>query len=875
MDSIFLGKEDFERIFKSHLKIETYPKSIETLFSSRLLSRIDYKPYYQRNYVWDKHKASYFIESILLGTEIPPLIFFNNGKHIEVIDGRQRFETIKRFKDGQFSLTKKGLSILKQLTKYTYDSLGNNQETREIIDIFLDAKIRIIEFEIVNKPKLDNLLEDKIKKEIFRRYNSGITPLKKFDIDNAIYVKDEISIYFKKFLKEDAEFADTMFKLFFFNEVKKNREPNIGKILQFIRKYLVLGQIPIIYYARGTNRVEILEKLYGKLVNESNESNSIEKVCDNFIEKVHIIKNIQKIFISKKYKHNRLVYECLLWSLMILEKEDVNISKLTEKQSIEEIGKKIYSNITKFLETESHYYSNIINRFLYISEIIGDLFEINLSTYVSANSQANRNIKKLRENEITDTITKLNELESLRITKPDPSRNSIDDIINFMGRRKFIIRPAYQREEVINLSKASAIIESILLGINLPPIFIFKRSDGISEVIDGQQRLLTILGYVGKEYLDEDGNRTNTKNLKFSLKGLNILKDLNKKKFDDLQINLQDKIWDFGLLIVEIEERLNPEFNPVDLFVRLNDKPYPIKENSFEMWNSWVDRDLIDKIKNNFEKHKDWFYIRAIKNDDGSRMENEELYTSLAYLEFQQNKDNDIWKYLYMYRQNKRINVRISYAREITKVLELASQNIDDKKDFANAIKNLESFISKLKLILLDKDIEDNEEKKQYFQSELNSIFKAQRDLKTFRRTRQDFYVLWYTISPINYRMVQYNRIEIKQEIQNIFNIFKKTNSENAKDVTLQNFKRLLNDFHEKYQQSPRKLKLTGSEKNKIIKQQNNIDPLSGAIMFIGDEVNSDHIKPIAIGGKDIRENIQVTHKSSNLSKGSKYQKDD
>ncbi|RID81948.1 DUF262 domain-containing protein [Mesobacillus zeae] len=47
-----------------------------------------YDPYYQRNYVWDADKASYFIESILLGTEIPPLVFFNTGKQIEVIDGR-------------------------------------------------------------------------------------------------------------------------------------------------------------------------------------------------------------------------------------------------------------------------------------------------------------------------------------------------------------------------------------------------------------------------------------------------------------------------------------------------------------------------------------------------------------------------------------------------------------------------------------------------------------------------------------------------------------------------------------------------------------------------------------------------------------------
>lgn len=131
-----------------------------------------------------------FIENILLGTEIPPLIFFNNGSAIEVIDGRQRFETIKRFKENQFSLTRNGLAALKQLSKTTYGSLQANEETKGIIDLFLDAKIRIIEFEIVNEPRLNSALEDKVKKEIFGRYNSGITPLKKSEIDNALYDAD-------------------------------------------------------------------------------------------------------------------------------------------------------------------------------------------------------------------------------------------------------------------------------------------------------------------------------------------------------------------------------------------------------------------------------------------------------------------------------------------------------------------------------------------------------------------------------------------------------------------------------------------------------------------------------------------------------------
>ena len=157
-----IRQETFEKIFKEHLKVETYSKSIDSLFSPRLKNKIDYKPYYQRNYVWDYNKGTYFIESILLGTEIPPLIFFDNNSGIEIIDGRQRFETIMRFMENKFALKPKGLQILSQLKNNSYDDLAKND--REIIDKFLDAKLRIIEFKLVNEPPLDKYLEDRIKK---------------------------------------------------------------------------------------------------------------------------------------------------------------------------------------------------------------------------------------------------------------------------------------------------------------------------------------------------------------------------------------------------------------------------------------------------------------------------------------------------------------------------------------------------------------------------------------------------------------------------------------------------------------------------------------------------------------------------------------
>ena len=178
-----LTEKNFIDIFKGSLKITPRTISIKTLLSDRNLRRINYKPYYQRNYVWDNVKQTFFIESVVLGTEIPPLILFKSGTTIEVIDGRQRFETLKRFIENDFSLTEKGLLSLPALAKQTYNKLSD-----EIKEIFWNSNIRIFEFEVIIG--IDATLEDKIKKEIFRRYNTGITSLTSVEVDAAKYDKD-------------------------------------------------------------------------------------------------------------------------------------------------------------------------------------------------------------------------------------------------------------------------------------------------------------------------------------------------------------------------------------------------------------------------------------------------------------------------------------------------------------------------------------------------------------------------------------------------------------------------------------------------------------------------------------------------------------
>ncbi|HFZ6229333.1 TPA: HNH endonuclease family protein [Clostridioides difficile] len=850
-NKVKLQSEEIEEVFKNHLKIESKVMSIETLLGNvRMRRKIIYNPYYQRNYVWDSEKATYFIESILLGTEIPPLVFFktDDGK-IEVIDGRQRYETLDRFLEGNLSLSKQGLQILKSLHKYKYPDLDE-----KIQELYLDTKIRIIEFSIVNEPKLTDRQEDLIKKEIFRRYNSGITPLKNTDIYRATYHNDDITNLFKSNISKNENIYNYIIDTLFYQNSKTNRKISVDAIMEKVRQILVINKVPVKYYSRSGNRKLVVEKLYEILMNEIED---IDDVYNKFISKIELLKDIKLLFETKQYECNRLVYEGILWMLYICENEKIQLPKFNEQITFyEDLVEYIHLGIDKFNLIESHFYKRYEPRYEYLLIFIEEKYNVELFNIYVLSNGTRIDSPEQEEYEIKD---KLDELKNIRIDKAEPSSTTIEDLNSQMLRKKFLIRPTYQRDEVINLTKASSIIESILLDIKLPPIFIYKRNDGVSEVVDGQQRLLTILGYIGSSFCNEQGDKIYSKKNNFRLKDLKILEELNGRKFNELDDKLQDRIFDFNLSIVRIDEDRNLNFNPIDLFIRLNNKPYPIRENTFEMWNSYIDKDIITSVKSRLSKNEEWFYFR--KNN--KRMVNEELYTILAYICYKNKYENlEDKKIPDMYQKGERINFRIQDKKNITKILTYASEEINYKRKFLDSIKEVESFIKNLRLILVDKDITlDNTNS--YLRKELNTIFGLRDNAP--RRSLQDFYALWYILNTLNYHMILKYREEIKEELAMIFMYMK-----NVPQDSFDDFNMRVDKFKEKYKVDNRSIKLTDEETMKLLEEQNNICPICKNKIFFTDITHNDHVISLAKGGSDSKENIQVVHERCNLEKGAK-----
>ena len=727
MENSSLKATEFRDVFKNFLFVNARTVSIKTLLSERNLRRIEYKPYYQRNYVWDREKQSFFIESVILGTEIPPLVLFKSGTTIEVIDGRQRFETLKKFKENQFSLSSKGLRELRILKGNSFNKLSKNNQ-----DYFLSANIRVFEFEVVNQPHLEEDIIDKIKKEIFRRYNTGITPLTGDELDNAKYDKDTFSEEFKRVLKEDGHFLRNFNNVFRKTQTQEELiEENpglISKNLDFIRRYRILDKFPIQTYAGSSTRTETIDLLYDFA---NSESDNIQQEVMEFKLIFEEVFRIYEDLSARKIELNKHVFECLTWALKILRSEHINT----------QVDTKNFANFIKaktevFSSESSFHYRKIIDRFEAMAKYFEDQTQFDFSDYIRSQDFRSQ-IDSLKQTE-EESQESLENLSELRLHKSRPESVPVDEIIQDLSSANYLLRPSYQRQEKINHLKAASIIESILLGISLPPIFIFKRKEkNIKEVIDGQQRLLSIIAFLGKQFRDEKGELCRSKHNNFKLKGMKILTKLEGLTYSELDESMQDKILDFVLDQIIIDQESNPKFNPVDLFIRLNYKPYPIKPNTFEMWNSVVDFEVITTIRDvaRNEKIKDWFFLRDHSSTQADRMQNEELITILAYIQY--NKDKNV---IGCFPRIDRLNYRLIDKKGLNDFLIDIDSSANEKYDFIDAIN--ETFN---KIVLLPELLGDGELNKEKFNKFFN-IKKA----SNFRRTKQDFYLLWMVLLKID-----------------------------------------------------------------------------------------------------------------------------
>lgn len=82
---------------------------------------------------------------------------------------------------------------------------------------------------------------------------------------------------------------------------------------------------------------------------------------------------------------------------------------------------------------------------------------------------------------------------------------SLNEMVAMYQAKELEVHPEFQRIFRWSLEQQSRLVESVFLGIPIPPIFVAQRKDGVWDVVDGVQRLSTLLRFMGV-LLQEDGS---------------------------------------------------------------------------------------------------------------------------------------------------------------------------------------------------------------------------------------------------------------------------------------------------------------------------------------------------------------------------------
>lgn len=137
---------------------------------------------------------------------------------------------------------------------------------------------------------------------------------------------------------------------------------------------------------------------------------------------------------------------------------------------------------------------------------------------------------------------------------------SIREFQSMANDGDLILRPEYQRNFVASDQIASRLIESILIDVPIPVVYLAEEADGTYSVIDGQQRLTSFLSFLDGKF--PDGRP-------FKLSGLKILSEQKRKSFEELEPELKKKIRSTTIHSIIIKNESDPDIK-FEIFERLN-----------------------------------------------------------------------------------------------------------------------------------------------------------------------------------------------------------------------------------------------------------------------------------------------------------------
>ncbi|MFG0433007.1 DUF262 domain-containing protein [Enterobacter cloacae complex sp. zbq_9] len=153
--------------------------------------------------------------------------------------------------------------------------------------------------------------------------------------------------------------------------------------------------------------------------------------------------------------------------------------------------------------------------------------------------------------ELTSHPHRMGSDTEIRIAK---EQSSVFELLRRESRGSLVLAPDFQRKDVWDRKKQSELIESILMGIPIPLIYLFEDENGVRQIIDGKQRVSAL-----KKFLSDD----------FELNELTMFPHLKGLRFSQIPKLLQAKLEDYQLHSYVIQPP-TPEYVKFNIFERVN-----------------------------------------------------------------------------------------------------------------------------------------------------------------------------------------------------------------------------------------------------------------------------------------------------------------
>lgn len=137
---------------------------------------------------------------------------------------------------------------------------------------------------------------------------------------------------------------------------------------------------------------------------------------------------------------------------------------------------------------------------------------------------------------------------------------SVGELTSLHENKELVIQPDFQRLFRWSFEQRSRLVESMLLELPIPSVFVIERETGVLELIDGLQRISSIIQFINPAALELEPLR---------LDGCDLIPELNGMAFSDLPLTLRLRLKRTAIRTVVIK-RQSSQFLRYEMFKRLN-----------------------------------------------------------------------------------------------------------------------------------------------------------------------------------------------------------------------------------------------------------------------------------------------------------------